>query len=106
MYVIYLKGRLQRERKREITFSYWFTSPNSHNGQVWARQKTEASTPSGSPIWVQGPKLLGHPFLCSQAHSQGTKWEAELLGLKLVPIWDARKTGNSLTCCTPTVALE
>lgn len=58
----------------------------------------EPGTPSESPTWMLGPKVLSHRPLLSQAISRQLAGEVEGLRLEPVTEWDADISRNGLTC--------
>lgn len=62
---------LYRERRgrgdREI-FHQWVHSTKLDNSWSWVNVKPELGASVGSPMWMLGPKHLGHHLLLSQAY--------------------------------------
>lgn len=92
---IYLKGRMERRRNREIkrrkqlqrSISYALIhSPNDPNTQDLTGAGKSQQPGFRSFIWVcligTRAKALGFPILSSLAHQQGTAWEVDQPGLK------------------------
>lgn len=48
---------------------------------------------SGSVVWVQGPKHLGHPFLLSQMRKEAGS-DVEQQVREPLPMWDASTLGS------------
>lgn len=88
------KKKKSFEREREKTFYPLAYSPDGCKGLPEALSQ-EPGFSSGSTTWVQGPKLLSHVLLLSQARYHGAGSEVESLELQLMPIWDASTVGES-----------
>lgn len=64
---------------KEKVFHPLLHSPNVCNNQSWIGLKLRVIAFSGSPLWVQGSKNLGHPLLFFQAINieLGFKWSSQ-----------------------------
>ncbi|XP_062070891.1 copper homeostasis protein cutC homolog isoform X2 [Lepus europaeus] len=64
---------LERERS---SFFHWFTPTNGRYSRCAVPIRSqEPDASSWSPMWVQGPKHLGHPPLPSLGHSRELDWK-------------------------------
>lgn len=73
--------REDEKKKKKIFSIHWFTHQRTTKRQGWASPEPRAST--GSPMWVQGSRHLGHFLQLSQAHYLEAGSEEEQLGHKL-----------------------
>nr|XP_051678770.1 kelch domain-containing protein 1 isoform X3 [Oryctolagus cuniculus] len=64
------EGQRKRERERERSSIHWFTPQMAATAGAGTVRSQEPGTSSRSPMWVQGPKYLGHLLLLSQAISR------------------------------------
>lgn len=84
----------QSNRERDLSLTDSLT--NVRNGKSWASVEPKPGATSRFPLWVQGPKHLGHSSLFSQAQ-QGVGSEEEQVELDLMSIWDAGAVSGNFT---------
>ena len=78
----------EQERQRETFYVWWFTPLVAATNRSEPIQTKEPGTSSGSPIWTQGPKVLGHPWLLLQTICREHN-ESEATVLDPTPISDS-----------------
>lgn len=65
----------EREKERESFLNLLVHSPNGCMSWGLGQAQEERWTPSGSPMWVQRPRYLGHLTQFSKEHLQGVGQE-------------------------------
>lgn len=89
IFIFYSKGR-----QTQTSSLYWFTPQMHTTAGTWTDQSQEPGTPSGSPTWVAGMRMLASsPAASQEAYQQGVRTEDERglipnTGSSSSPIWD------------------